>query len=415
MALFDPIAGRFYAGTVPPSVPASAGIKPDGPQKGNDVTNTFDFLDAQTFTTLTLARSPLYRNAIDWRQPIQWMLDHFGQSITASGQKFQGFNLVTSPTSGPNGIAWEFTGQAVVAMRFVDFLYGQRRFADQAQFYLDQIRNAQQFAPFGDGQGLVAATMQDGEQLPPYEQCLSTPFQCIGERIGLAATTWAIFAELNMNPFEPKPFARTLADFNGDGMPDILWRDSLTGEVFLWFMNGITRTGGSAVDTVPDANWKIVGAADFNSDGKADLLWRNSLTGENRIWFMDGVTHGSDISLDAVPDTNWRMVGAADFNGDGKADLLWHNSVTGDNYVWFMDGITHLSGSPLDAVPDKSWEIAGVADFNRDGTPDIVWHNIATGENYVWLMSGITRVSGSPIEGSTDTNWRIVGIAGFNP
>ena len=55
-------------------------------------------------------------------------------------------------------------------------------------------------APFGDGKGVVAAIMQDGELLPPYEQCLSTPFQCIAERVGLAATAWAVFADLNVNP-----------------------------------------------------------------------------------------------------------------------------------------------------------------------------------------------------------------------
>ena len=33
-------------------------------------------------------------------------------------------------------------------------------------------------------------------------QCLSIPFQCIPERVGLAATTWAIFADRNINPFD---------------------------------------------------------------------------------------------------------------------------------------------------------------------------------------------------------------------
>ncbi len=200
MAMFDDVDGRFYAGTVPPTVSPSPGIQPDGPVQGADVVNTFDFLDAQTFTTLPLASSPLYRNAIDWRRPIQWMLDHQATTVTVNGQQFHGFSLTASPTAGPNGIAWEFTGQAVVAMRFVDALYGEQRFAAQAQFYLDEIHKAQQLAPFGDGKGLPAATMEQGDLLPPREQCLSTPFQCIAQRVGLAATTWAIFADLDLNP-----------------------------------------------------------------------------------------------------------------------------------------------------------------------------------------------------------------------
>jgi hypothetical protein len=59
---------------------------------------------------------------------------------------------------------------------------------------------AQTSAPFGDGLGLVASTLPNGDQLPPGDQCLDTPFQCIPERVGLTATGWAIFAEQQLNP-----------------------------------------------------------------------------------------------------------------------------------------------------------------------------------------------------------------------
>jgi hypothetical protein len=39
--------------------------------------------------------------------------------------------------------------------------------------------------------------------LVPIDQCLSTPFQCIPERVGLAASTWATLAEQNLNVFMP--------------------------------------------------------------------------------------------------------------------------------------------------------------------------------------------------------------------
>jgi len=62
--------------------------------------------------TLAMADSPLYRNAIDWRAPMQWMLSNFPVSVTTSGsalggsQTFDGLNLVTGSTAGPNGVAW---------------------------------------------------------------------------------------------------------------------------------------------------------------------------------------------------------------------------------------------------------------------------------------------------------------------
>jgi hypothetical protein len=200
MEMFNPNTGCFYAGTEPVGTVPNSGVDPTGPQRGNDVINVFDFLDANTFTTLALAAAPRYRDRIDWRRPVQCVLDKFVQSITVGGQEFHGFNLVENPTAGPNGIAWEFTGQAVVTMQFVDRLYQESRFEGNSDFYLDQIRQAQSLAPFSDGRGLVASTLQDGNLLPPIEQCLSTPFQCIAERVGLAATTWAIFADREFNP-----------------------------------------------------------------------------------------------------------------------------------------------------------------------------------------------------------------------
>jgi hypothetical protein len=47
--------------------------------------------------------------------------------------------------------------------------------------------------------------LQDGDALPPLGQCLATPFQCIPERVGIAATAWAIFAERGFNPLDQSP------------------------------------------------------------------------------------------------------------------------------------------------------------------------------------------------------------------
>jgi hypothetical protein len=204
MAMFDNDSGCFFAGTVPAGTAASPGVDPSGAQRGNDVINTAGFLDANSFTTLALATVPTYRDQIDWRRPVQCILDRYQQSVTTAGQTFNGFNLVASPTAGPNGIAWEFTAQAVVLMQFVDALYAETRFAEPIDAGLAALRHAQSSAPFGDGRGVVASTMQDGDGVPPREQCLSTPFQCITERVGLAATTWAIFAEESFNPLAPR-------------------------------------------------------------------------------------------------------------------------------------------------------------------------------------------------------------------
>ena len=209
MQMYDSTRGCFFVGTVLPNT-TGAGIQPNGPTKGNDTINTYDFLDSNSFTTLAMAGSPRYAKAIDWHKPVQCIVNKFAQTVTAANITYSGFNIV----SGVNGVAWEFTGQVTELMNYVDQLYKDSSFASQAATYLAQIGQAQATAPFGDGSGLVASTLQNGDTLAPSAQCSATPFQCIPERVGLAATAWAIFAAQNYNPlnspFNQVPNANTL-------------------------------------------------------------------------------------------------------------------------------------------------------------------------------------------------------------
>jgi hypothetical protein len=105
-----------------------------------------------------------------------------------------------------------------------------------------------------------------------------------------------------------------VADFNGDGRSDILWRNTSTGQVAIWFMNGLTVTTAAVVGTVA-ASWSIAATGNFNTGGvhggnldrrQGALLWRDTATGAVAIWFFHGVnlTIESTANLGAVP-TNW--------------------------------------------------------------------------------------------------------------
>jgi hypothetical protein len=204
------------------------------------------------------------------------------------------------------------------------------------------------------------------------------------------------------------------ADFNGDGKPDILWRNAVTGENYVWYMDGATRTGGAYLAMVTDPNWRIVATADFNGDGKPDILWRNATRGENYVWFMDGVTRTGGAYLDTVADLNCKFVGTGDFTGDGKPDILWQNATTGQNYVWYMNGVTRTGGTFLDTVADPNWKIVGTGDLSGDGKPDLLWRNTSTGVNYAWYMNGVTRTGGAYLVTVADLNWSMAVVADFN-
>src|SRR5438105_3283872 len=60
--------------------------------------------------------------------------------------------------------------------------------------------------------------------------------------------------------------------------------------------------------------------SDFNADGRADILWRNTSTGQNYIYPMNGtLILATEGYLRTVADLNWTIVGVGDFDGDGKA------------------------------------------------------------------------------------------------
>jgi hypothetical protein len=161
-------------------------------------------------------------------------------------------------------------------------------------------------------------------------------------------------------------------DFNQDGNPDLIWRNASTGEISLWYMDGINRIGQIAVlpYTVP-SEWKIAATNDFNNDGKTDILWQNSTTGEAAYWYMNNTTQLGYAYLmnnntmtgyayfPTLNDQSWKIVGIKDMNGDNKPDIIWRNTVTGTNAVWYMDNATMTGYAYFDSVADQSWKIVG--------------------------------------------------------
>ena len=209
-----------------------------------------------------------------------------------------------------------------------------------------------------------------------------------------------------------------VADFNGDGRGDILWRgdDGLVAE---WNMNGTAIIGGGFVNggaTVTLA-WQIAGVGDFNGDHKSDILWHGS-DGVVGLWQMDGpnIIGGGFVNCGALVSTDWSVAGVADFSGDGKADILWRN-VDGRIAEWTMNGLTVAGGGFVNggASVTSDWTIAGVGDFSGDRKADILWQN-TDGRVGLWQMDGASLVLGGFANGGTPVtpDWHIAGVGDFS-
>jgi hypothetical protein len=100
-----------------------------------------------------------------------------------------------------------------------------------------------------------------------------------------------------------------VGDLNGDGKADIVWRNSVSGENYLYPMNGIAIVAGEGyIRSVADQTWKIAAIGDYDGDGKSDIFWRNSSSGDNYLYPMDGTTvKPAEGYLRAVPDQNWQV------------------------------------------------------------------------------------------------------------
>ncbi len=99
--------------------------------------------------------------------------------------------------------------------------------------------------------------------------------------------------------------------------------------------------------------------ADFNGDGKSDVVWRQSSTGAVVVWLMNGSEIETN-SLVATPGLEWQIATVGDFNGDGKSDVVWRQSSTGAVVVWLMNG-SEIETNSLVATPGLEWQIVTVA------------------------------------------------------
>jgi len=185
------------------------------------------------------------------------------------------------------------------------------------------------------------------------------------------------------------PVSVSAADFNRDGLLDIVTANSTDNSITVLLNNGSGAFTGRK-DYPAGKNPRVVLTGDFNNDGVADAAVANQ--DDNTVSIFLGNGDGSlrafaTIAVAAQPDA---MV-AGDFNRDGKLDLavLSHgaNSVgiyLGNGNGSFSHTADYVAGANSNAL---SFDSVVAADFNGDGVLDLAVTNGSDGVS-IFLGNG---------------------------
>jgi FG-GAP repeat len=85
----------------------------------------------------------------------------------------------------------------------------------------------------------------------------------------------------------------------------------VSGAAQVWYLGGAQgNVVTNAVTLVGSSSLRIVSVADFNGDGHPDVIWQDPNSGASQVWFLSG-TQGTTISgTTALSGPNsWRILG----------------------------------------------------------------------------------------------------------
>ena len=201
-----------------------------------------------------------------------------------------------------------------------------------------------------------------------------------------------------------------VADFTGDGRPDVVLHDPFNRRlVFLQNQGGtLAVVEQPALAGLAAGRTKSVAVADLNGDGKPDLVVGIDEFGKPaRVavclqsaagGYLPPVEYAVQAGPGGVASPFPTLVRVADVTGDGKADVVVGNAsaaavLTGDG----AGGLTARPAFRLDGFSGSADAGFDLADLNGDGRADLVWQQGTT------LM-----VSGGQADGSFTAAARLV-------
>ncbi len=218
-----------------------------------------------------------------------------------------------------------------------------------------------------------------------------------------------------------------IADFNNDGIPDVLLREVSGIQLAVALGRGDGTFGPSTIIQSAALLVSPVIAGDFTGDGKLDLVGYSSGRAPIIVTVPgngDG-TFNTEIQTN-ISSTNYvdgSSLSAADFNKDGKPDLMAGAAILAGNgdgtfrFPVFIGPSSNPCGaavSPSAPTPcDYGLAATAIADFNGDGLPDIAAGSIS-GSQLQDLEGAATSQISVLLNDSPGDGFTITGVSSAN-
>jgi hypothetical protein len=220
-----------------------------------------------------------------------------------------------------------------------------------------------------------------------------------------------------------------VADFNGDGVPDIAETvdesaaGGIGGNCFNGFRNCFVQifsghgdgTFAALPNLTPSTHAFSMVTADFNGDGKPDLALTSIVDGYLLVLLGNG--DGTFVAAPhLLPNTQALGLAAADLNGDGNPDLVVVSQGGGNStFVLLGHGDGTFTTLPDNVALDQPTTAIAFGDFNGDGIPDLVLPNENGGYTSLFVGKGDgTFVADAFSPSVADFNFFSIVVGDFN-